>query len=46
MSGFIGYDETRFRGNEYTRNNRRTVGRRVFYAVPVVPDTEYVVKGK
>jgi uncharacterized membrane protein len=25
-----------YRGNEYTRNNRRIVGRVIFYAVPVV----------
>jgi hypothetical protein len=29
-----------------TRNNRITVGRGVFYAVRVVPNTQYVVKGK
>jgi hypothetical protein len=34
----------RSHGNQYTRNNRRIVGRGVFYAVRVVSDTLYVVK--
>jgi hypothetical protein len=33
-------------GNEYTPNNRKTVGRNVFYAVCVVLNTQHVVKEK
>jgi hypothetical protein len=32
--------------NEYTRNNRRTVRRAVFFAIRVVSITQYVVKVK
>jgi hypothetical protein len=38
--------ETLSRGNEYKCNNRRTVGRGIFYVVRVVSNTHYVVKGK
>jgi hypothetical protein len=34
------------RGSEYTHNNRRTVGHRVFYAVRVVSDTQYILRVK
>jgi hypothetical protein len=33
-------------GNKYIHNNRRTVGQGVFYAVHVISNTEYVLKGK
>jgi hypothetical protein len=37
--------KTSFR-NEYTCNNRRNIGRGVFYVVRVVSKPQYVVKGK
>jgi hypothetical protein len=33
-----------FRGNEYTYNNKRTVGRSVLYAISIVTSTQYVEK--
>jgi hypothetical protein len=38
--------ETLPRGNEYKRNNRRTVGRNVFYAVCFLSNTQHAVKRK
>jgi hypothetical protein len=33
-------------GNEYTRNNRKTVGHGVSYSIRIVQNTQHVVKEK